>query len=234
MIRANDEQLRQLLLGQQQVLQETYEILGTEQRKDDVLAAVVLSSRGHHPNRIARLDPTRVYSLEALEAMCVQYRLRFLDAGRFKGNLSPRAIYELRHLEYRSEAPLKGFKIMAPAVGFKRPKTDLDPLLFVGVGAEHYYLVHKGKLDITPWRAVMAWPFRSPWQLAAVVLVLAGALSLLVPNAWMGSLSPEHWGGYRLTALLFSSMVLASITSFCWFTFGGKFSREVWNDHRSR
>jgi hypothetical protein len=233
MIRANDEQLRQLLLGQQQVMQETYDILNAEQRKDDVLAAVVLSSRGHHPNRIARLDPSRVFSAEAIEAMCVRYRMRFLDAARFKGDLAPRAIYELRHLELRSEAPLKGFRIMAPAAGFKRSKNSLDPLLFVGVGTDHYYLVHRGKLDLSSWREVAVWPLRSAWQAAAMLCVIAASLSLAVPNEWVGSISPELWGGHRLVALLFCTMVLASITAFCWLTFGGKFSREVWNDHRS-
>ena len=67
MIRANDERLRQLLLGQQQVLLEVQEVLDAEQKKDDVLSAVVLSSKGDHINRIERLDPDRVFSEEAIQ-----------------------------------------------------------------------------------------------------------------------------------------------------------------------
>src|SRR6187551_291762 len=102
MIRANDERMRQLLIGQQQVLQEVNEVLDAEQKKDDVLSAVVLSSKGDYINHIQRLDPDRVFSEEDIRKLCVTYRLRFLDAGRFKGPLPPRALYELRRLELRA------------------------------------------------------------------------------------------------------------------------------------
>ena len=80
MIRANDERLRQLLLGQQQVLQEVQDVLDAEQKKDDILSAVVLSSKGDHINHIQRLDPERVFSEESIRRLCVAYRLRLASA----------------------------------------------------------------------------------------------------------------------------------------------------------
>ncbi len=232
MIRANDERLRRLLLGQQQVLQEVYDVLEAEQKKDDVLAAVVLTSRGDGINRIARLDPERVFTLEAIRRLCITYRLRFLDAARFKGPLPPRALYELRRLEVRSDAPLKGFKVMAPTERFTLCDSDADPMLFVAVGPKHYYLVHKWGADVSHWRAIRAWPWRGPSQLAISVFLLAIAAAAIMPNRIIGA-DPAWpwWGAHRVLALLWTSMVFASFTVFGWFAFFGNFSKQAWNDH---
>jgi len=233
MIRANDERLRQLLLGQQQVLQEVQDVLDAEQKKDDVLSAVVLSSQGDHVNRIERLDPYRVFSEEDIRRLCVAYRLRFLDAGRFKGPLPPRALYELRRLELRSAAPLKGFKVMAPASRFKRCGSDTDPFLFVAVGPQHYYLVHRWGSHASPWRAMLAWPWRGPVELGTTVLLLALIAAGAMPNRILGA-DPEGswWGAHRLLAVLWTTVAFVSITVFTWFAFFGKFSRQAWRDHR--
>lgn len=233
MIRANDERLRQLLLGQQQVLQEVKEVLDAEQKKDDVLSAVVLSSIGDHINRIERLDPDRIFNEEAIRHMCVNYRLRFLDAGRFKGPLPPRALYELRRLELRSAAPLKGFKVMAPASRFKLCDSNADPFLFVAVGPKHYYLVHRWGTHVSPWRSLMAWPWRGPVEMSVSVLLLAMVAAAVLPNRIIGA-DPDMswWGPHRVLALLWTSMVFASFTVFGWFAFFGKFSRQAWRDHR--
>ena len=62
MVPTNDERLRQLLLGQQRLMEEVQGILDGEQRKDDHLAASVLASQGDHINRIQRPDPDRIFS----------------------------------------------------------------------------------------------------------------------------------------------------------------------------
>lgn len=232
MIRANDDQLRELLLGQQQLMEEVCGILETEQKKDDVLSAVVRSSLGEHVNRIARLDPERVFSDAAIERICVNYRLRFLDAAHFKGSIPPRALYELRRLELRAQAPLKGFKILAPGACFRSRRPSIDPLLFIVVGSQHYYLVHKWGPGLTLFRAALAWPIRSLWHLTIAVAIAAVGLSVLLPNQVVGSLATDWWGGQRFLALLWSAMVLASVTAFGWLTFRGQFSKDVWKDNR--
>lgn len=233
MIRANDERSRQLLIGQQQVLQEVHDVLEAEQRKDDLLSAVVLSSTGDHINHIQRLDPDRVYSEEAIRRMCVTYKLRFLDAGRFKGPLPPRALYELRRLELRSPLPLKGFKVMAPASRFKLCDSNADPFLFVAVGLKHYYLVHRWGAPLSFWRVLAAWPWRGAAELAVSVFALAVLAAGLLPNKVIGA-DPAWawWGAHRVLALLWTTMIFASFTVFAWFAFFGKFSRQAWKDHR--
>lgn len=212
-------------------MHEVQEILSREQDRDDVLRATVLSSKGHRVNRIPRLDPDRVFHVSAIRALCVRYRLRFLDAGRFKGTLPGAAILELRRLEARSEGPLRGFKVMAPAARFKLCDSDADPLLFVAVGPEHYYLVHKWGRDLHAWRAFVLWPLRGPLQGVATLLALALVAAALLPNTVIGAAgSAPWWGAHRMLAALWTVMLTAGFASFGWFAFFGKFSDSAWND----
>lgn len=232
-LRANDQRLQEILLGQEALLREVEAVLQEEQNKDEVLRAAVLSSAGEGINHIHRMDPKRVFSIDSIRNLCVRYRLRFLDAGRYKGTLPSAALFHLRTLEGRAEAPLKGFKIMAPAGRFKLCDTNADPLLFVPVGPRHYYLVHKWGADVSPLREIMAWPFKGPLELSLMVLILAVIAAGLFPNVVIGA-SPElpWWGAHRLLAMVWTSMVFASFTVFAWFTFFGKFSRDAWCDPR--
>lgn len=230
MIRPGKERIERLLLGQERLLQEIHGLLESEQKHDDILRAVVLSSRRHRINRIPRLDPDRVFHVDAIRDICVKYRLRFLDGALFKGEIPLQAIYAIRQLEARAEAPLQGFKLLAPASRFRLCDSDADPLLFIPVGKEHYYLVHQWGKDMAPWRALLAWPFRSVVHLAATVGLLAVLLTLLVPNAMITS-DPlaGTWGPHRMFFLFWSSMVLSSFTVFAWFAFFGSFSKDDWN-----
>lgn len=231
MLSANEERLRAILLGQEQVMHEVHEILAREQERDDVLKAAVLSSRGHRVNHIPRLDPDRVFHVSSIRSLCIRYRLRFLDAGRFKGSLPGAALLELRRLEARSDGPLRGFKVMAPAARFKLCDSDADPLLFVAVGPEHYYLVHKWGRDLHPFRAIMQWPLRGALQGLVSLLVLALVAAALLPNTVIGAdAGAPWWGAHRLLAVLWTVMLTAGSASFGWFAFFGKFSDRAWND----
>ena len=114
-LRSDKERLERILLGQEELIAEVGAILEEEQKHDDILRAMVLSSVGAKENRIPRLDPDRIFLEEEIRTLCIRYRLRFLDGGRFKGELPMQAVYELRRLEARANGPVRGFKIMAPA-----------------------------------------------------------------------------------------------------------------------
>lgn len=227
---ANDARLRRLLLGQERFLEEVHGILAEEQQKDDILRAVIRGIPRSGINRIARLDPERIFSVDSIRRLCIRYDLRFLDAHRFKGDLPSHALYELRRLEARSAAPLVGFKVMAPAPRFRLCDSDADPLLFVPVGETHYYLVHKWGRDLTPMRAVLAWPKRGPLQLGATVVLAATLIALLLPNGWFGVDPAEPWAnGQRVLVGVWSALFLAGCTAFGWMTFFGQFSSQAWN-----
>lgn len=224
------ERLERLLLGQENVMEEVFLLLHDEQKQDDLLKAIVLSSMKEQPARIAGVDPERVYHRESIKTMCVRYRLRFLPGGLFKGPIPNQAIYALRLLERKAEAPLNSFMVMAPARRFKLCDSEVDPLLFVPIGNDLYFLVHKWGKDISPVRNILNWPLRTPAHLAALVVSCAVILSMLVPN-WLLTSDPSasFWGFHRVLFVFWSTMVCASFTVFGWFAFFGQFSAEAWN-----
>lgn len=218
------ERLTRILRGQHALMAEVHQLLAEEQKHDDVLRAVVLSSRKERPACIPGLDPTRVFGRGTIRDLCVRYRLRFLDAGSFKGQLPPQAIHAVRQLERKAAAPLTSFMIMAPAERFRLCDSEVDPLLFIPVGEGRYYLVHKWGKDLSRARALRGWPVRSLLHLAVTVVALACVMSMVVPSGLL-----DQWGVHRAGLALWSTMVFGSFTAFGWMAFFGQFSTDAWN-----
>jgi hypothetical protein len=225
-----EQRLEQVLRGQHVLMDEVHQWLAEEQKHDDILRAVVLSSRKEQPACIPDLDATRIFDKASIRAMCVKYRLRFLDAGLFKGELPAQAIHAVRQLERQAGEPLRSFKVMAPAERFRLTDSEVDPLLFVPLGEDRYYLVHKWGKDLRWYRSLLGWPFRSPVQLGAMVLAVALVLTCLMPTKLI-TMDPGagFWGAHRILFLFWSTMVVTSFTVFGWFAFFGQFSTQAWN-----
>ena len=230
MLHPNEERLARLLRGQESLLQEVHSILEEEQKKDDILLAVVRTSQTHRENQLSRMDPGRVYDVEDIRRTCIRYRLRFLPSGQFKSEIPSRALIALRHTESMAAAPLGGFKIMAPARLFKLEDCNADPILFIPVGGGRYYLVHQWGHEISAVRSAVTWPLRGPWQLLATVLVLAGIAAAVVPTSLIAlDPSASWWGPHRLFVFFWATMTASAATAFGWLAFFGQFSNEAWD-----
>lgn len=216
--------MEQLLRGQQSLVDEVHQWLQDEQKHDDLLRAIVLSSRKERITTIEGLDGARIFHRDTIRGMCLKYRLRFLDAGLFKGDIPLQALHAIRMLERRADGPIKSFMIMAPASRFKLCDSEADPLLFIPVAKDQYYLVHKWGRDLSPLRAVFGLPGRSPLHLAVTIFLLAVISSLLVPAQTL-----QQWDVHRMLFLLWTVMVYFSFTVFAWFAFFGQFTTHAWN-----
>lgn len=225
------DRLERVLRGQQALVDQVHQWLEEEQKQDDVLRAVVLSAKGEGVVRLRHLDPERIYDIRTIRALCVKYRLRFLDAGLFKGELPPQAVQAVRAMERQAGGPITSYRIMAPADRFRLCDSEADPLLFVPIGNDRYYLVHKWGNDLSPMRAVLGWPFRSPLNLAALVLAMAVLMALVVPSQWLrpGMVDAPYWTGTRVLFIGWSFLVLSAFTVFGWLAFFGQFSDRSWN-----
>ncbi len=213
-----------MLRGQQILVDEVHQWLEEEQKQDDILKAVVLSSRKERPIHIEGLDPDRIFSIGSIRTLCIKYRLRFLDSGLFKGSIPLQAIHQIRSLEARAETPITSFKMMAPAERFKLCDSEVDPLLFVPIGNDRYYLVHKWGHDLSAWRMIAGWPTRKAAHLAITVTLFASLIALIAPAALLDSM-----GVHRILFLVWCNLVCYSFTLFGWFAFFGQFSKDCWN-----
>ena len=86
------------------------------------------------------LESSRIYHIEDIKKLCVDYRLRFLDSKHFNGTFPAEALDAIKAFEKAQEREITGFKMIAPAGMFKLAEKDKDPLLFVPMGGGYHYL----------------------------------------------------------------------------------------------
>ena len=212
---------------EKEILEEVEKILSMEFQKDERIREE-LGARSDHPTNafdFDLLDTSRIYHIDQIKKICIDYRLRFLDSSYFKSEIPQSALSEIKDLEKAHGIEMKGYKIMAPSRLFKLEDKD-DPLLFAPIGNQYFYLVHKWGNDLHPLRKLFAWPFKSVVNLAMVVVLVSYLLTLLVPDGLFtksGS-STEFW---IIFFFMFKSM--ASVVIFYGFALGKNFNPAIWN-----
>ena len=104
------------------------------------------------------LHTDKIFHIKDIKTLCINYRLRFLDAHFFKGDFPEEAISKIRELEKIHRSKLTGFKIVAPSKLLKLENLD-DPLLFASMGNDYFYLIHKWGNDLKWYRRLLVLPF---------------------------------------------------------------------------
>ena len=107
-----------------------------------------------------KLATANIFHIDNIKNTCIDYRLRFLDLKYFKNDLPQEAFDKIARLEAVHGTTLSGFKIMAPSKLFRLKNTD-DPLLFVPIGNDYFYLIHQWGDDLSPFRKLFMWPFKN-------------------------------------------------------------------------
>jgi hypothetical protein len=171
------------------------------------------------------LKTDNIFHLDQIKKVCIDYRLRFLDLAYFKGNLPESAESEIELLEKEHQTQLGDFKLMAPSVLFRLEKTD-DPLLFVPIGNQYYYLVHKWGNDLHPLRKILMWPFKGIWHLLSLVLVISFLVTLITPIS-IFTKSTDASSFWMLFFFMFKA--IASVVLFYGFALGKNFNPAIWN-----
>jgi hypothetical protein len=173
-----------------------------------------------------QLDSHRIFHINQIKTVCIDYRLRFLDLKYFKGNVPKEGIEKISEMEKEHQTTLDGFKVMAPSVLFRLKKTD-DPLLFVPLGNDYFYLIHKWGDDLSFLRKAWAWPFKNIWNLLIAVLVVSFFATLVTPYQ-IFTKSPTATTFWMLYFFMFKA--IASIVLFYGFALGKNFNPAIWNN----
>ena len=171
------------------------------------------------------LHNSRIYHINDIKKICIDYRLRFLDAKYFKGEIPAEALSKIKTLEKEHDLKLKGFKIIAPSKLFKLEDKD-DPLLFAPIGNGYHYLIHQWGNDLHPLRKMLMWPFKGMVNLAILVLILSFLATLLIPD---GLFSKSNSTTEFLIINFFMFKCIASVVIFYGFALGKNFNPAIWN-----
>ena len=171
------------------------------------------------------LDSDKIYHLDHIKTICIDYRLRFLDSQYFKNEIPAAAKRKIKELESAHNTNLEGFKIMAPSRLFKLEDKN-DPMLFAPIGNGYYYLIHKWGGDLHPFRRWMAWPFKNMVNLLFLILFISFVSTLVVPEG----LFSKHSSTAEFFIIFF--FVFKSITAVVLFygiALGKNFNPAIWN-----
>jgi len=172
-----------------------------------------------------KLESSKIYHINQIEQICINYRLRFLDSKYFKGKLPYEAISKIKTLEEEHQTDLRGFKIMAPSKLFKLENAD-DPLLFAPIGNDYYYLIHKWGNDLSPFRRIMMWPFKTFENFVFFVLFSALIGTFLVPSGFF--MNEDNLTTEFILLYLFMFKWIGGISIYYGFAKGKNFNTAIW------
>ncbi|MGB0175901.1 MAG: hypothetical protein ACPF9D_01965, partial [Owenweeksia sp.] len=204
----NKERDREQKRKPDQVL-EAYQALLREDDKSEgrISRALAEGSERLDDINIELLSADRIFKGSQIKKLCTDYRLRFLAAKHFKGQIPYAAISHIKKLQRHGSGDLTNFKILAPAPMFQLVNKDKDPLLFLSLGNEQYYLVHKWGNDLSIFRKLLVFPFRSFKTMLATVAITAMLVVMCVPDRVM--MGPHDSGTLTLRIIFFFYLFIA-------------------------
>ena len=222
----------QIIPTHKQLLEMVSVIWNNEHKKEVALLERLQKKSNSNSNnnfKIKKLDTTNIYHISDIKKICIDYRLRFLPSHYFKAEIPFEAITKIKALEKTHETTFNNFKIMAPSKLFKLEKAD-DPLLFVPINNDYYYLVHQWGNDLHPLRKAWAWCFKSFENLLFVCFVTSVLLTLLIPE---GLFMPAHNPtiGFILE-ILFMFKAVVAVALYYGFAKGKNFNTAIWDNKR--
>ncbi len=171
------------------------------------------------------LDSDKIYHINHIRTICIDYRLRFLDTKYFKSEIPAAAKRRIKELEAAHKTDLEGFKIMAPSRLFKLEDKN-DPMLFAPIGNGYYYLIHKWGRDLHPLRKWIVWPLKNMVNLLFLILALSLLSTLVVPQGLFSKQSSiaEFW-----IIFFFVFKSITAVVLFYGISLGKNFNPAIWN-----
>jgi hypothetical protein len=174
------------------------------------------------------LEKDRIFSIDDIKTVCIDYRLRFLDTQYFKMEELPYdAILALKKLEKHLGEDVRHLKIMGAAKFFKLEDRNKDPLLFASIDETNYYLIHKWGKDFSWYNKILAYPFRSVVSLLLTMIIIGLPAVFLIPLLVFHTSKEVQY--YQMLFLAAFVVYAIFVTVFGGFTFYKKFSKICWN-----
>lgn len=193
-------------------------------QRDQIASNLRQTSKSANDFKFDFLETDRIFHLRHIRKICIDYRLRFLDSAQFKQGIPSEAITEIRELEYLHQATFSGFKIAAPAKAFSLENYN-DPLLFVPIGNDYYYLIYQWGNDLSSWRKWLVFPLRNLGWFTLFTLLLTMLITWLIPYNRLSNQIPM--AGAIIFLFAFKSLFFVLMWGF--FMTGRQFNAQAWD-----
>jgi len=173
-----------------------------------------------------KIDSNRLFHVDQIRKICIDYRLRFLDFNFFKGGVPDEAYTKLKEFELNHPDLDLNIKMMAPTKLFQLENYD-DPLMFVSLGNNYYYMIHKWGNDMSYYRKLFMWPFKNIYNILIYIAIISLLFTSFVPDGiFFYKNNPEI---QFFVVFLFMFKSLAAIFIYFGFAMGKNFNENIWN-----
>ena len=173
-----------------------------------------------------KIDSNRLFHVDQIRKICIDYRLRFLDFNFFKGGVPDEAYTKLKEFELNHPDLDLNIKMMAPTKLFQLENYD-DPLMFVSLGNNYYYLIHKWGNDMSYFRKMFMWPYKNIYNILIYIAIISLFFTTFVPDGiFFYKNNPEI---QFFVVFLFMFKSLAAIFIYFGFAMGKNFNENIWN-----
>ena len=142
----------------------------------------------------------------------------------FKNEIPEEAISIISLLEKNHNTTFEGYKIIAPSKAFNLNSYD-DPLLFVPIGNEYYYLIHKWGNDLSTFRKVKYLPIKNIVNFIVFSVLLSAIGTYLTPETNLSK--SVEFAQIIIFLFMFKSMV--ATIAYYFFMMGKNFSDMIWD-----
>lgn len=223
------EKLRKQETSEDLILDEVQQVLQEEKERElEIMGRVTNETPDdikHNALEFDLLESGKIFHLTQIKRICIAYRLRFLSTRYFKGELPAEAIFAIKELERNHKTTLRGFKMIAPARYFRLENAD-DPMLFVPIGNNYFYLVHKWGRDIHPLRKLAMWPLKNLETLIIFSFISSFLLTFGIREVFFAKFQETS---EFLILFMYTFKSLIALIFFYGISLGKNFSSGNWN-----
>lgn len=205
------------------LLAQVYKILN-DNRSQTKIASKIPKQNRVNEFHFDLLETQRIFHIDQIKVVCITFRLRFLDIKYFKNALPAEAVVQIDALEQTHSTELSNFKIAAPTKAFRLKNYD-DPLLFVPMGNDYFYLVHQWGNEMSSLRKWLVMPFRNLGNFIVFCLMLSLIITALTPETNLSRSVPMA----STIIFLFAFKSVFAVLLYGFFMRGKKFSSSMWN-----
>jgi len=173
-----------------------------------------------------KIDSNRLFHIDQIRKICIDYRLRFLDFNFFKGGVPDEAYTKLKEFELNHPDLDLNIKMMAPTKLFQLESYD-DPLMFVSLDNNYYYMIYKWGNDMSYFRKLFMWPYKNIYNILIYIAIISLLFTSFVPDGiFFYKNNPEI---QFFVVFLFMFKSLAAIFIYFGFAMGKNFNENIWN-----
>jgi hypothetical protein len=216
---------------EEKLLREAKNILDSE-TETDITVLRRLGVKAQDPvnhTSIFTEEPEKIFSIETIRTICIQYRLRFLDASLFRSGYPYSAVAAIKQFEKNYGLRSWAFYILAPSNAFELENVNKDPLLFVKLNDNSYYLIHQWGNDLTWHRNIFSWPLRNFKNLLITIAVTCFLFAFSLPSDIMNVLNFRSEVYLRIWLAIHTFIGVLGITIWIGFSFNKSLSDAKWD-----